>query len=559
MKIKFCILTLALASGLSARAQYPAIASDTAAEARARQAAADQRSDAAFAKALPAIKAWEAKGKPYLPGAAEPKALPQAAVPAFPGAWGGGMYSFGGRGGKVLIVTNLADSGPGTFREACEAGGPRIVVFNLAGIIHLKDRIRIRAPYITIAGNTAPGDGVCIAGNTVELETHDVIIRYMRFRRGETWVGDRNDSLGGNPTGNIMIDHVSGSWGLDENMSMYRHMYQPPDGGKELKLPTVNITIQNSIFSEGLNTYHHAFGSTIGGLNSTFHHNLWACNTGRNPSVGMYGDFTFVNNVIFNWVHRTVDGGDQRSEFNIINNYFKPGPATPKGGPISYRLLKPESERSKSVVDHFGRACVSGNVVEGSAKVTADNWDGGVQPEVRANALDVVLARIRTNAPFPHAPLPVQPADKVFDAVLDNAGATLPKRDAVDQRVTRMVRTGKVSARAGPDIVDELSHAGYSKAAVAELMRLIPLGIITNPSQVGGYPNYRGKPGKDLGADGLPLAWKKKYRLDVNDDALAQKDLSGDGYTVIEKYLYGLDPTKKIDWSNPQSNVNILR
>ena len=102
-----------------------------------------------------------------------------------------------------------------------------------------------------------------------------------------------------------------------------------PEGGKELKLPTVNITIQNSIFSEALNTYNHAFGSTIGGLNSTFHHNLWACNSGRNPSVGMYGDFTFVNNVLFNWVHHTIDGGDQRSLFNIINNYFKPGPATP--------------------------------------------------------------------------------------------------------------------------------------------------------------------------------------------------------------------------------------
>ena len=319
----------------SVRAQYPNVPKAVQDEANSRRAAADQRSDEAFAKALPIIKEWEAKGKPYLPGAAEPKDLPQAKIPAFPGAWGGGMYSFGGRGGKVFVVTNLNDSGPGSFREACEAGGPRIVVFNVAGIIRLKERIRIRAPYITIAGSTAPGDGVCIAGDTVELETHDVIIRHMRFRRGETWVGDRNDSIGGNPTGNIMIDHVSASWGLDENMCMYRHMYQPPDGGKELKLPTVNITIQNSIFSEGLNTYHHAFGSTIGGLNSTFHHNLWACNTGRNPSVGMYGDFTFANNVLFNWVHRTVDGGDHLSYYNIISNYFKPGPATPPGERIA--------------------------------------------------------------------------------------------------------------------------------------------------------------------------------------------------------------------------------
>jgi hypothetical protein len=186
------------------------------------------------------------------------------------------------------VVTSLEDSGPGTFREACEAGGPRIVVFNVAGIIRLKDRVRIRAPYITIAGQTAPGDGVCIAGANVALDTHDVVIRHMRFRRGETNVGDRDDSIGGNPIGNIMIDHVSASWGLDENMSMYRHMYDH-DGNRQtpdLKLPTVNITIQNSIFSEGLNTYNHAFGSTIGGHNSTFQRNLWACNSGRNPSVG---------------------------------------------------------------------------------------------------------------------------------------------------------------------------------------------------------------------------------------------------------------------------------
>src|SRR5690349_21584860 len=351
------MVVVALAAALisdRALAQYPNVPSEIKQREELKKRLADQRSDEMFAKAQAAI---EAGAK-----AAKPQDLPQAKIPAFPGAEGGGMYSFGGRGGKVFVVTSLEDSGPGTFREACEAGGPRIVVFNVAGIIRLKDRLRIRAPYITIAGNTAPGDGVCLAGNTVELETHDVIVRHMRFRRGETWVGDRNDSLGGNPTGNIMIDHVSGSWGLDENMSMYRHMFDH-DNNKatpDLKLPTVNITIQNSIFSEGLNTYHHAFGSTIGGLNSTFHHNLWACNTGRNPSVGMIGDFTFVNNVIFNYRHRTVDGGDHRSFFNIINNYFKPGPGTPRS-PVAYRLLKPESERSKTVVDNFGKAYVAGN------------------------------------------------------------------------------------------------------------------------------------------------------------------------------------------------------
>jgi hypothetical protein len=500
---------------------------------KARTAAFWQYAGQLEQKLQPELDAWARKGKPFIPWAAKPGDLPQATVPAFPGAEGGGKFSFGGRGGKVYVVTNLNDSGPGTLREACEAAGPRIVVFNVAGIIRLQKPIFIEAPYLTLAGQTAPGDGICVAGESTHINAHDVVIRYLRFRRGNTNVFDRDDALGGNPVGNILIDHVSASWGGDENLSMYRHMYSPTNGGKDLKLPTVNITIQWTIFSEALNPYNHAFGSTIGGLNGTFHHNLWACNTARNPSVGMYGDFTFANNVLFNWRHRSVDGGDQNSLFNIINNYLKPGPVTPRDDPVSYRLLKPESERNKNVVDNFGKAYVAGNIVDGNAKVTADNWDGGVQPDVRSNSVNKVLAAIRTNAPFPHAPLTIQSAADAYPNVLANVGATLPKRDAVDTRIIEQVRTGKVTYEAGQ-------------------------GIITDVSQVGGYPEYKGVPFKDLGPDGIPLWWKRKYNLDVNDAGLAAKDLKGDGYTVIEKYLNGLDPTKKIDWSDPKSNVNTL-
>lgn len=522
------------------QAQYPRISPEIARESKEKQAAADRRSDEAFEKAKPAIEEWAKKGKPYIPSAGKPDELPQAKIPAFPGAEGGGMYSFGGRGGKVFVVTSLEDSGPGTFREACEAGGPRVVVFNVAGIIRLKDRIRVRAPYITINGATAPGDGVCIAGNTVELESHDMVIRHMRFRRGATDVGDRNDSFGGNPVGNVMIDHVSASWGLDENMSMYRHMYRPPEGGQDQKLPTVNITIQNSIFSEGLNTYNHAFGSTIGGLNSTFHHNLWACNAGRNPSVGMYGDFTFVNNVLFNWVHRTVDGGDHMSQFNIINNYLKPGPATPKDAEVSYRLLKPESERSKTVKDHFGQAYVNGNIVEGDERVTKDNWDGGVQPAVSSVPLKDALAKIKVDEPFKHAPITIQPADKAFEHVLANAGAMLPKRDAVDVRVTEMVRTGKVSAKPGADFEAPFSKVGYSQEVIEKIAELVPKGIITDPSQVGGWPDYKGEPYKDSDKDGLPDEWETAHGLNPNDAADASQEAkSGDGYTNIEVFING--------------------
>jgi hypothetical protein len=536
---------------------YPKVRPDLQAATNVRKAAADRRSDELFARQLPEIQAWAAKGKPYLPGAGLPHDLPQASIPAFPGAWGGGMFAFGGRGGKVIVVSNLNDSGPGSFREACETAGPRIVVFNVAGIINLQDKIRIRAPYITIAGGTAPGDGVCLAGDTVELETHDIVIRHMRFRRGQTDVTDRNDSIGGNPVGNVMIDHVSASWGLDENMSMYRHMYQPPGGGKELKLPTVNITIQNSIFSECLNAFHHSFGSTIGGLNSTFHRNLWANNAGRNPSIGMFGDFTFVNNVLFNYVHRTVDGGDHRSLYNIINNYLKPGPATPQDKPIAWRLLKPESERSKTVIDNFGKAYVNGNVVEGHDRVTADNWDGGVQPDVRGENFAVALGRIKTDIPMPHARLPIVPAREAYESVLAGSGATLPRRDAVDLRIIENVRTGVPTAKPTAQTRAQLVQPPYTEKNIDEQIVLIAKGIITHPEQVGGYPKYAGTPYLDTDKDGLPDAWETAHGLNPRDAADATADLNGDGYTNIEDFINGLDPrAPKTDWTDLKNNID---
>ena len=548
-----------------AAAQYPHPPEDLQAAKDAQQAEADRRSDEAFAKAKPLIDADAKNGKPYIPSAAKPEDLPQADIPAFPGAWGGGMHSFGGRGGKVFVVTSLEDSGPGTFREACEAGGARIVVCNVAGIIRLKDRIRVRAPYITINGATAPGDGVCIAGNTVELETHDVILRHLRFRRGQTDVTDRNDSLGGNPVGNIMIDHVSASWGLDENLSMYRHMFggqlvsqgagTRPTHINAQKLPTVNITIQNSISAEALNTYGHAFGSTIGGLNSTFYRDLWACNAGRNPSIGMNGDFTFVNNVLFNWVHRTIDGGDNLSRYNIINNYLKPGPATPTDAPIGHRILKPEAQRGRNADRVFGKAYVNGNVVEGDDAVTSDNWNGGVQLDGAYDAKSI-LPQVRVDQPFPHAPLQITDAKQAYEYVLAHAGATLPKRDAVDQRIIETVRTGKPVAKKNDDATKPMSNVGFKQEHIDLLLSLIKKGIITDPSQVGGYPDYKGEPYKDSDHDGMPDEWETKYRLNPNDPSDASKDTSGDGYTNIEKFINGLDPTKQPNWKDLKNNVD---
>ncbi len=322
-------------------------------------------------------------------------------------------------------------------------------------------------------------------------------------------------------------------------MSMYRHMYRPPNSSQELKLPTVNITIQNSIFSEALNIYHHAFGSTIGGLNSTFHHNLWACNTGRNPSVGMYGDFTFTNNVLFNYRHRTVDGGDHRSFFNIINNYLKPGPGTPSNA-VAYRLLKPESERSKVVFDHFGKAFVDGNVVEGYPEVSKDNWKGGVQPDSKAS-VESVLPTIRLEKPYPHAELPMQSAEEAYQVVLREAGATLPKRDAVDLRVIEMVKTGKVPAtKASAQSIERSKAVGYAEKYVQEMIDGVALGFITDPREVGGYPEYRGIPYLDSDGDGMSDTWEEKNGLNPKSDDDVHRDKNGDGYTNIEAFLYGM-------------------
>jgi hypothetical protein len=378
-KIPLLLLGTAFALAKPAFAQYPQIPADVKAQSEAMMKEAERKSDSAWKVAYKAVDYDMRHGKPYIPWAARPNDLPQSDILAFPGAEGGGAHSFGGRGGKVYVVTSLADSGPGTLRWACEQGGARIIVFNVSGIIRIKSPLIIRAPYITIEGQSAPGMGVCVAGESVWINTHDVVLRYMRFRRGETNVGRRDDSLGGNPVGNIIIDHCSTSWGLDENMSIYRHMFDPGDGSKEEKLGTVNVTISNCIYSESLDTWNHAFGSTTGGENSLLVRNLWADNTGRNPSVGWNGIYNFVNNVIFNWVHRSMDGGDYTAKFNIINNYFQPGPATPKDNAVGHRILKPESGRSKLKERVFGMAYVNGNVMEGYPKITADNWAGGVQ------------------------------------------------------------------------------------------------------------------------------------------------------------------------------------
>ena len=514
-----------------ARAQYPQVPDSVKRAADEMMARAQAHSDSAWQLALPIVTEDAKHGKPYIPWAARPTDLPQASIPAFPGAEGGGMYSFGGRGGKVYVVTSLEDSGPGTLRWACEQGGARIVVFNVAGIIHISTPIIVRAPYISIEGQTAPGDGVCVAGESFWVNTHDVVIRYMRFRRGKTDVGRRDDALGGNPTGNIVIDHCSCSWGLDENFSMYRHMFNPEDGSKDEKLGTVNITVSNCISSESLDTWNHAFGSTMGGENCMLVRNLWADNTGRNPSIGWDGTFNFINNIVFNWHHRSMDGGDYTALFNIVNNYFKPGPVTPKDEPVGHRILKPESGRSKLKYRVFGRAYVTGNIMDGYPDVTADNWNGGVQVDEQKDAGEY-RDLMKSDKPFPMPTVYVLPAQQAYNYVLNNVGATLPRRDPVDKRVVEQVRTGKITYQ-------EVNTDTMFQFKIRKLPKdSYKLGIVTNIVEVGGYPDYKGTPYKDSDGDGIPDAWETAHGLNPNDPSDACKPAkNGGGYTNIEVYL----------------------
>jgi pectate lyase len=252
----------------------------------------------------------------------------------------------------------------------------------------------------------------------------------------------------------------------------------------------------------------------------------------------MGGDFDFRNNVLFNWRHRTIDGGDGSSRVNVINNYFKPGPITQ--GDLRFRICKMQARRMTDEFPGFGKWYVDGNYVDGNEKVTANNWAGGVQyaPEVKIKDEVVPMGTekdVRADKPFAAAPIKMQTAEEAYEWVLANAGATLPNRDPVDVRIIESVRTGKT---------------------------LTKTGIIDTPADVGGWPEYKlggaDKVPLDTDGDGIPDEWERRYGLDPNDPSDAAKDLNGDGYTNLEKYLNGIDPKKVVDYTKPETNVSPL-
>jgi hypothetical protein len=424
----------------------------------------------------------------------------RAQVPAFPGAEGFGRFASGGRGGRVLAVTTLADGGPGSLRAAVGETGPRTVVFRVSGTIALDSELVVREGNLTIAGQTAPGDGVCLRDAVVRLDADNVIVRHLRFR-----LGDRRHSAEDAFSGNgsrrrmprtIIVDHCSMSWAVDECASFY---------------DVRDFTMQWCFITESLNRSahpkgEHGFGGIWGGWRASFHHNLLAHNSSRNPRfhgsryLGIPDSelVDFRNNVIYNWVSTSAYGGERGNQ-NIVANYYKSGPATR------------DSARSMIVepYDSLGNWYVAGNHVEGFPAVSADNWNGGVH----GRFAEAQRAR-RRSGPFPSAGIATGTPAEAFTAVLDRGGATRPKRDAVDARIAGEVRAG--TAR-GPG-----------------------RGIINSQADAGGWPVLASIPAPpDTDGDGMPDAWERGQGLDPENPADGTR-AGNDGYTNLERYLNSL-------------------
>jgi len=432
---------------------------------------------------------------------------------AFPTAEGYGKYAKGGRGGAVYEVINLNDNGEGSLRAAIEAAEPRTVIFRVSGTIILESPLTIKHPYITIAGQTAPGDGICIRRHPLKIDADNVIIRYLRVRLGDE-SGNDYDAISGRYHKHIILDHVSASWSVDECVSVYH---------------CDSITVQWCIISESMSKSNHikgshGFGGIWGSNYGTYHHNLLAHHSSRNPRMASgSGNTDYRNNVIYNWGYQNLYGGEKYqkgkekfnfSNFNIVANYYKPGPAT-KPGEVMYRIANP-SFRSEE--DH-GKWYIAENVIEGNKKVSIDNWNGGVQTKI-------AFEKIKLDKPWPSMSINQQKAEEAYKTVLDNAGAILPKRDVIDIRIINEVQGGFATYE-GKSYKNEHEVVDATKTC----------GIIDTQDDVGAWPILKSIPApKDTDHDGMPDEWEDKNKLDKEnpDD---RNIIASDGYTMLEKYI----------------------
>jgi hypothetical protein len=444
------------------------------------------------------------------------------AIPAFPGAQGHGAAATGGRGGAVFIVTNLNDSGPGSLRAALNNNITRTIVFEVSGTIHLNSDLDVKYGSVTIAGQTAPGDGICIANGSLRAGYNNVIIRYLRCRLGDQWPdGTENgdsDAAWGRYGNTIILDHVTASWSVDEAFSFYANN---------------NFTAQWCLITESLRYSHHekgahGYGGIWGGTNSSWHHNLLAHHSSRNPRIegDTANNVDLRNNVFYNWGFNSCYGGE-KATVNIVNCYYKYGPAT--GSSVRYRIANPSLQKDpggSAIVPHvYGQWYVNGNYVHGSSMVTNDNWLG-VNPEGGSGERNLCKAL----SPFPVAqtyPVTTQTAQQAYLAVLDDVGCSLV-RDSVDTRIINEGRTGTAT------------YGGLTGAG---------LGIIDSQSAVGGWPALQSLPAlPDTDRDGMPDAWEISRGLSPYNAADRNHDRDDDGYTNLEEYLNWLcTPAAKAD------------
>ena len=435
---------------------------------------------------------------------------------AFPGAEGFGKYTVGGRGGRVLIVANLNDRGPGSFREAAEAKGTRVIVFAISGTIHLETKLVIKGD-VTIAGQAAPGDGICLADQPVTLGGDNMIVRYLRFRMGDKYqkggMVDGNggdDAFGGTRRKNIIIDHCSISWSTDELFSVY--------AGD-------STTLQWNLLAEPLNySYHfetgdkdyeqHGYGAIWGGKHSSFHHNLIAHCNSRTPRFdGIRNapeeNCDFRNNVIYNWGHNNVYAGEG-GRYNIVNNYYKWGPDTKEN--VKTRIANPWS-KPPSIA--FGKYYVSGNYVDDASAVNADNWQGIILE--KGAETDKSLAML--DAPFPFVAVQTQEAAAAYTLVLTKAGAS-QHRDTLDNRIINDVKHRKGR------IIDV--QGGFAHGTPYE-------------QTINAWPVLTSFPAApDTDQDGMPDEWEKKKGLNPADATDAIKHTLDAAYTNIEIYINSL-------------------
>lgn len=436
-------------------------------------------------------------------------------IPAFPGAEGGGMYTSGGRGAMVYHVTTLEDNAttPGSLRYVLGVPGAKTVVFDIAGVIHLKRQLDITEGALTIAGQTAPGDGICIAGAPVVIKTSNVIIRFVRFRMGDE-NGIEGDALscdGGRK--NIMIDHCSFSWSTDECVSCYGN---------------TNFTLQYCFITESLRRSvhvkgNHGYGGIWGGTEASFHHNLIAHHDSRNPRFDhdyvdnkCHGPVDFVNNVVYNWGGNSAYGGESVSEprkINMTGNYYQPGPASSH----KTRIVNPTTKCSYcsdmgGVTP--GKFYVANNYMDGSADVTADNWKG-VEPD---DATKTSQCKSDTRHKMQYE-VTTQTAVIAYEKVLQKAGCSL-KRDAVDTRIVDEVRNGTVT---------------YSKGSNGSKN-----GLIDSQTDVGGWPTYTGTAPVDSDRDGMPDEWETEHGLDPHSYSDAAQNTLDKNYTNLEVYINGI-------------------